>query len=101
MLKSLLADPVARVVIAVWTLVAFLLFVPILPSAWMAAFSSQAVDLPFLPLVLLAVAFGYRGIEDDVERRFWRLVGFAYASWLVISVSYLFVNVGHERGIGW
>lgn len=101
MLTSLLRDPIARIVIGVWTLVTVLLFVPILPTSWMIEFSDHALDLPFLPLILIAVAFGHRRIEDDIERRFWRLVGLSYGSWLMVSVPYVFLSPTSHWNIVW
>jgi signal transduction histidine kinase/CheY-like chemotaxis protein len=92
MLTSLLRDPISRLVIGVWTLVTVLLFVPVLPSAWMVAFSDHALDVPFLILTLAAIWYGQSGIEDDTERRFWRLIGYSYSAWLAVSLPYLFLN---------
>lgn len=101
MLNSLLRDPIARIVIAVWSLVTVLLFVPALPASWMVAFSDHALDIPFLSLILIAVTFGHRRIEDATEHRFWRLIGLSYGSWLAVSIPYLFLNPGGHWSIGW
>lgn len=101
MLKSLLSNSIARVTIGVWLLVTILLFAPILPAAWMNAFSDHALDVPFLLLIVVAVAFGHRKIEDQTERRFWRLVGLSYTSWLFVSLPYLFLNPGGHWSFGW
>lgn len=101
MLKSLLSDPIARVVIGLWSLVTVLLFVPLLPAAWMATYSDYWFDLPFLVLILVAVAFGHRHIEDETELRFWRLVGLSYGCWLLVSLPYLVLDPIGRWGIGW
>jgi len=101
MLKSLLGDPIARVVVGVWTVVTALLFVPILPTAWMVAFSDHALDLPFLLLILIAVVFGHGRIDDETEQRFWHLVGLSYAAWLLVSLPYVFLNPAKHWTIGW
>jgi len=84
MLRALLTDSIARIVIAVWTVQAVLLLVPVLPAGWMVAFSDHALDLPFLALILLAIGHGHRVIEDETERRFWRLVAMSFGAWLLV-----------------
>ncbi len=101
MLKSLVSDPVSRIVIAAWTVVAVLLLAPILPPAWMRAYSDHALDLPFLALILVAIWYGHRTIEEPTERRFWLLVATAYASWLMVSLPYAVVNPRGHWTIGW
>jgi len=101
MLKSLLSDPIARIVIALWALVAILLFAPILPPAWMRTYSDHWLDLPFLALGLVAIWHGYRRIDEPTERRFWQLVGFAYASWMMVSLPFAVVTPRGQWTIGW
>jgi len=101
MVNSLLRDPVARMVIGVWSLVTVLLFVPLLPTTWMLAYSNHALDIPFLSLILASVVVGHRRIEDEAEQRFWRLVGLSYSSWLMVSLPYLLLNPGGQWTIGW
>lgn len=101
MVNSLLRDPVARMVIGVWSLVTVLLFVPLLPTTWMLAYSNHALDIPFLSLILASVVVGHRRIEDEAEQRFWRLVGLSYSSWLMVSLPYMFLNPGGHWTIGW
>ena len=101
MLTSLLRDPISRTVIGVWTLVTVLLLVPVLPASWMRAFSEEGLDLPFLLLILTAISYGHQQIEDETERRFWRLVGFTYVSWLAVSLPYVFLNPGGHWAVGW
>ena len=101
MLDALLKDPIARLIIGVWTLVTALLFVPVLPTPWLEFYSSHALDLPFLPLILIAVWYGQRQIEDGTERRFWKLIGLAYAAWLAVSLPYALLNPGHHWTRAW
>jgi signal transduction histidine kinase/CheY-like chemotaxis protein len=101
MLTSLLKDPISRLVIGLWTTVAVLVFVPVLPLAWIRAFSEHALDLPCLSLIVLAVVYGNRHIEDATEQRFWRLVGLAYGFWLLVSIPYAVLNPTEHWTIGW
>ena len=101
MLKSLLSDPIARVIVGVWTLVAVAVCASVLPNAWVQFYSDYVLDLPFLILIPLAVWYGHRAIEDDTERRFWNLMGIAYAAWLAVSVPYLFLAPGDRWSLVW
>ncbi len=101
MLTLLLKDPISRLVIGVWAMMTMLLFVPVLPTAWMVNFSQDALDVPFLLLILVAVSYGTHKLEDETERRFWRLVGLTYSFWLMVSVPYLLLNTGGHWSIGW
>lgn len=101
MLKALLTDSIARIIIVVWTILAVLLLVPVLPAGWVVAFSDHALDLPFLALILIAIGQGHRMIEDETERRFWRLVAMSYGAWLLVSVPYALLNPGGHWTIGW
>lgn len=94
MLKALLSDPIVRINVALWTLVATLLLVPILPPSWMAFYSDQV-------LVLAAVWFRLRQIEDDAERHFWKLIGYSTATGLVVSVSYAILVPLDHWTLGW
>lgn len=91
MLNALLKDPIARLVIGVWSVVTVLLFIPILPAPWLHAYADNVLELPFLALVLLAIGSGFRQIEDDVERRFWRLIGIGAFAWLTVALSLIHI----------
>ena len=55
MLKALLSDPIVRIDVALWTLVAALLLAPVLPPAWMAFYSEHVLEAPFQALIIVAV----------------------------------------------
>lgn len=101
MLTALLRDPLARIIIAVWTLVTVLLLVPMLPHAWMASYSINLLDVPFLILILAACRVGLTQLEDTSERRFWRLVALSFAFWLLVSLPYAVLNPQGRWTIGW
>ena len=92
MLKALLSDPIVRIDVALWTLVAALLVVPVLPPAWMTFFSEHVLDMPFQALVIAAVWFRIGNVEDEAERRFWKLIGLSAATTLAVSASYAVLN---------
>ncbi|TAK16207.1 MAG: hypothetical protein EPO35_05770 [Acidobacteria bacterium] len=101
MLKALLSDPIVRIDVALWTLAAVLLVAPVLPPAWMAFYSEHILDAPFQALVILAVWFQLARIEDDTERRFWRLIGLSAACGLAVSTSYTVLNPAGRWTISW
>ena len=101
MLNALLKDPIARLVIGVWSVVTVLLFIPILPAPWLHAYADNVLELPFLALVLLAIGSGFRQIEDDVERRFWRLIGIGAFAWLTVALPYGLAHAVGRWTIGW
>ena len=92
MLNALLRDPIVRIVLALWTLAAVLLLVPVLPPAWMAFYSEHVLDAPFQALVIVAVWFHIARIEDESERRFWTLIGIGAACNLAVSGPYAVLN---------
>lgn len=100
-MKSLLADPIARIVIAVWALLSVTLFVPVIPQPWVVWISDNALDLPFLALILIAVLYGVHNIEEAAERRFWQLVAVSYSCWLIVSLPYVFLNPASQWTTGW
>ncbi len=101
MLKALLSDPIVRIDVALWTLTAVLLLVPILPPAWMAFYSDHVLDAPFQVLVVVAVWFQIGRVEDEAERRFWQLISVSAACSLAVSAPYSVLNpIGHWT-IGW
>ena len=77
MLKALLSDPIVRIDVALWTLVAALLLAPVLPPAWMAFYSEHVLEAPFQALIIVAVWFRIGTVEDETERHFWKLIGFS------------------------
>jgi signal transduction histidine kinase/CheY-like chemotaxis protein len=54
-----------------------------------------------LALIVLAVWRGLPQIEDDTERRFWRLVGLSYGAWLLVSLPYAVLDPRDQWTIGW
>lgn len=101
MLTALLRDPLARIIIAVWTFMTGLLLVPVLPHAWMESYSINLLDVPFLILILAACRVGLAHLEDTSERRFWRLVALSFAFWLLVSLPYAVLNPQGRWAIGW
>lgn len=101
MLKALLSDSIARIIIAVWTLVTVMLLVPMLPHAWMLAYSTNLIDIPFLVLILVACRVGLPQHEDAAERRFWRLVALSFAFWLAVSLPYAAIHPSGGWNFGW
>ena len=101
MLKALLSDPIVRIDVALWTLAAFLLLVPVLPPAWMTFYSEHVLEAPFMALVLVAVWFQIRRVEDETERRFWKLIGLNAACSLAVSAPYAFLSPIDRWTIGW
>ncbi len=101
MLKALLSDPIVRVDVALWTLVAVLLVVPVLPAPWMTFFSEHVLDTPFQALVIVAVWFRLGTVEDEAERRFWTLIGLSAVTTLAVSASYAVLNPLGRWTIGW
>src|SRR5690348_3062014 len=101
MLKSLLSDPIVRIDVALWTLAAALLIAPVLPPAWMTFYSEHVLDAPFQALVLVAVWFRIGRVEDEAERRFWKLISLNAACSLVVSLPYAFLNPLERWTIAW
>jgi signal transduction histidine kinase/CheY-like chemotaxis protein len=100
-LKSLLSDPIVRLVVAIWAVVTALYLAPILPHDRLVYFSDEILDLPFLPWTIVAIWFGLRRIEDDIERRFWRFMGASFCALLAVSVPYVIVSSFGEWTTGW
>src|ERR1017187_4897840 len=86
MIKPLFKDPIVRVVPAFWALVSLFYVVPVLPIGWRAALSDNFLDVPLLPVVVLASWFRLRSIDGQQERRFWILWGCSFTAWLLISL---------------
>src|SRR6478672_6634503 len=101
MLKALLSDPIVRIDVALWTVAALLLLVPVLPPAWMTFYSEHILDAPFQALVIAAVWLRLGAIEDDTERRFWRLVGISTACTLAVSAPYALMHPLGRWSFGW
>lgn len=101
MLKALLSDPIVRIDVALWTLAAALLLAPLLPPAWMASYIDHVLDAPFQALVIAAVWFRIGLVEDETERRFWKLIGWSAATTLVVAVAYAVLDPLGRWTIGW
>src|SRR4051812_3978095 len=101
MLKALLSDPIVRIDAALWTLAAALLIAPVLPPAWMTFYSEHVLDAPFQALVVFAVWFRIRAVEDEAERRFWILISLNAACSLIVSTPYAFLHPAGRWTIGW
>ncbi len=84
-------DPIARLTAGVFAVFAVLYAAPLLSADQRAALrATDAVDLPFFLLILLACQVGLRRIERPEERRFWKLVTAAYASWMLATLVTVF-----------
>lgn len=101
MLKALLSDPIVRIDVALWTLAAALLIAPVLPPAWMTFYSEHVLDAPFQALVVVAVWFRIGRVEDEVERRFWKLIGLYAVCSLIVAAPYAVLQPLSRWTMGW
>jgi signal transduction histidine kinase/CheY-like chemotaxis protein len=101
MLNALLKDPIVRIAIALWAAAVALLLVPILPPDWVNFYSEHILDAPFQVLVIAAVWFQIRSVDDEAERRFWKLIGLNAICSLVIALAYLLLQSTGHWTMGW
>lgn len=101
MSSPLLSDRLVQVALCLVTAVAIVVLVPVLPDAWLDFYSNQILDLPFLILAVVAMLYGLKSVDDDAERRFWRLAAAGVGCQALVALPFAVLNGLGRWTFGW
>jgi signal transduction histidine kinase/CheY-like chemotaxis protein len=91
MLHALFKDWIVRVSVLLWVLLVAAYILPGVPKDVLKSIGEHYLSMIFLPPVVVAAWFGVGTLPDSIERRFWVILGTAFACWLVVAIPLAFV----------
>jgi hypothetical protein len=98
-MKRLARDPIALVLLTLFTGLAALYFLPGVPQAFLQRIGDRYSTLPLWPWAAAACVVGLAEVRDPRMRRFWYLQGLSFTMLLAIEVPWALAAT--SDGVGW
>jgi hypothetical protein len=86
MVAVLLKDWIVRLSLFLWFGGVALYVLPGIPESWAVEFGGRYYHLPTVLPPMLASFVGLRRLPEPLERRFWLIIGSAFAAWFAVSL---------------
>ena len=78
-------DPLVRGITILFVVAAIPLLIPILADDWRSIYGHHIIEVVFLVLLLVAIRYRLSSVEEPNERRFWNLITFGFAWWILAT----------------
>jgi len=90
-LRGIWRDPIVRLAGAMFLVLYSPFFVPILSQEQVSWYADVYLGVPPIIVVIAALQYGLRKVDNNLERLFWHFWTIGFAMWLVVRVLYIVV----------
>lgn len=92
MTRLLLRDPIARIVVGLWGLIAAAYVVPGVPPGILERLGDQYSTTPLWPWAVAACLVGLGDVPSGRARRFWGLLALSFGALIVAEIPWAFMR---------